>query len=222
MLESAKRSSLGGPVRVVVLVGMCSLLLLANSVANGQIPQRRVRRPAPNEPVSRIGDKDLPREYELKTEQPLNSIQVQVRYRTDLGYKYDSGVFGGSGPTSCDAFFISAGPDPAVRQENLYGIHKTDKMRKSSGFYVCDFLVTDLPLNAPIKVGVDLADHRTSPFEPWKGGIAAQPPPGQERTIIIVGGTGTLTLSDAEPRATMLFEMVYAPPTRRRVKALAN
>jgi hypothetical protein len=216
MLESPKRSSLGGPAQVGILVGMCCVFLLANNVASAQIPQRRARRPSPNEPVSRIDDKDLPRKYEVKTEQPLNSIQVQVRYRTELGYKYDSGVFGGSGPTSCDAFFISARPDPPVRQENLYGIHKTDKMREASGFYVCDFLVTDLQLNAPIKVGVDLADHRSSPFEPWKGGVAAQPPPGQERTIIIVGGTGTLTLSAAEPRATMLFEMVYAPPTRRR------
>jgi hypothetical protein len=191
--------------------------------------------------VSTIGDKDRTREYETITAQPLNSIQVQVRYRTEYGYKFDSGVFGGSGPSSCDAFFISAGPDPSIRLTQLYGIHKTDKMRESNGFYICDFLVSDLPLNAPIRVGVDLADHRSLPFETWKAGSAAQPPPGQQRTIIIVGGktsgisrieaenfaaqdgTRSVTLSEADPRATLFFEMVYAPAARHKVfKALKN
>jgi len=241
MFENASRPFLGH-VRVGNLCGlMCSFLLLANSVASGQIPRRRAQKVEPNPQVSKIGDKDRAREYETITAQPLNSIQVQVRYRTEYGYKYDSGVFGGSGPNSCDAFFISARPDPAVRQENLYGIHKIDKMRESNGFYVCDFLVTDLPLNAPIRVGVDLADHRSLPFETWKAGSAAQPPPGQQRTIIIVGGkasgisrvetdtfaaqdgTRTVTLSDAEPRATLLFEMVYGAAPRHKVfKGLEN
>lgn len=227
MLENANRSFLGGPVRVGILCGlMCTLLLLAHSVASGQ----RVRKPT--QPVSKIGDKDRAREHEVIPAQPLNSIEVEVRYRTEYGYKYDSGVFAGSGPTSCDAFFISAGPDPSVRQAQPYAIHKIDKMRESNGFYICDFLVTDLPLSVPITAGVDLADHRSSPFETWKGGNAAQPPPGQQRTIIIVGGkasgisrveaenfaaqdgTRTVTLSEAEPRATLVFEMVYAPATR--------
>jgi hypothetical protein len=99
-------------------------------------------------------------------------------------------------------------------------------MRESNGFYFCDFLVTDLPLNAPIEVGVDLVDHRSLPFEAWKGGSAAQPPPGQQRTIIIVGGreagvsavdTGRAQRSGQDqnrdtdrslPNATQIFEMV--------------
>jgi len=97
---------------------------------------------------------------------------------------------------------------------------------------VCDFLITDLPLNAPIGVGVDLADHGSLPFEAWKGGSQAQPPLGQQRTIIIGGGrgsrvgrgdteteaapsplrdnTGTVTLTERQPRARLVFEMVYA------------
>jgi hypothetical protein len=127
------------------------------------------------------------------------------------------------GPTSCGAFSVSAKPDPSVRLDYLIGIQNPTKMRESDGFYVCDFLVKDLPLNGPIRVGVDLADHRSSPFEAWKGGIAAQPPPGQQRTIIIVGGRasrersdqdGTVMLTPAQPRATQVFEMVYASAPR--------
>jgi hypothetical protein len=233
MFENSKRFSLGATVRIGILGGvMCGLLSLANSVASAQ----RVKRTEQTQPVSTIGDKDRTREYETITAQPLNSIQVQIRYRTEYGYKYDSGVFGGSGPSSCDAFSISAHPDPSVRQEHLFGIHKTDKMRESGGFYVCDFLIADLPLNAPIKVSVDLAERRSLPFETWKGGSQAQPSQGQQRTIIIVSGRAsrerraqdeTVTLTEAQPSATRIFEMVYAPapltppsqpvPQRRRL-----
>jgi hypothetical protein len=153
-----------------------------------------------------------------------NSIRVQVRYKKEYGYKGDTSAFGYVGPTSCGAFSVSALPDPSVRLDYLIGIHNPDKMQESDGFYVCDFLVTDLPLNAPIKVGVDLVDRRSLPFEAWKGGSRAQPLPGQQRTIIIVGGRasrerraqdGTVTLTEAQPRATQVFEMVYAPITPR-------
>ncbi len=161
--------------------------------------------------------------------QPTNSVRVQVRYKKEYGYKYDSGVFAGSGPSSCDAFYVSAQPDASVRLEHPYSTHKIDKMRESEGFYVCDFLITDLPFNAPITVGVDLVDKRSLPFETWKGGSQAQPPPGQQRAIIIVGGRasrerraqdGTVTLTQTQPRATQVFEMVYAaqpliPPNQR-------
>ena len=174
--------------------------------------------------MSKIDDKDRARQFELITAQPLNSIQVQVRYKKEYGYKGDTNAFGYVGPTSCGAFSVSARPDPSVRLDYLIGIQNPDKMPESNGFYVCYFLVKDLPLNAPIKVSVDLVDQRSSPFETWKGGSQAQPPPGQQRTIIIVGGRasgerraqdGTVTLTEAQPRATQVFEMVYALTTPR-------
>jgi hypothetical protein len=211
---------------------MFSLILLSTGSLSAQAQERRDT----TRPVSKISDKGRAREFDLLTAQPPNSIQVQVRYKKEYGYKYDSGVFAGSGPSSCDAFSISAHPDPSVRQEHLFGIHKTDKMRESSGFYVCDFLITDLPLNALIKVSVDLAERRSLPFETWKGGSEAQPSSGQQRTIIIVSGRAsrerraqdeTVTLTATQPSATRIFEMVYAPapltsptqpvPQRRRL-----
>jgi hypothetical protein len=222
MLKNATRSFLGNLCSQSPFAGalggvMCSLLLLSTGVLSAQAQERRDT----TRPVSKISDKDRAREFELITAQPPNSIQVQVRYKKEYGYKYDSGVFAGSGPSSCDAFSISAQLDPSVRLEHLYGIHKTDKMRESSGFYVCDILITDLPLNALIEVAADLAERRSLPFEAWKGGSQAQPPPGQQRTIIIVGDRAsrerraqdrTVTLTAVQPRATRVFEMVYAPP----------
>jgi hypothetical protein len=238
MLKNATRSFLGNLCSQSPFAGalggvMCSLLLLSTGVPSAQAQERRDT----TQPVSKISDKDRAREFELITAQPPNSIQVQVRYKKEYGYKDDTNAFGDVGPISCGAFSISALPDPSVRLEYLIGIHNPGKMRESDGFYVCDFLVADLPLNAPIKVGVDLVDHRSSPFEAWKGDSQAQPPPGQQRTIIIVSGRasrerrgkdgrefrgkdGTVTLTQAQPRATQVFEMVYAaqpliPPNQR-------
>jgi hypothetical protein len=199
---------------------LCSLLLVSIGGASAQAQERPDTTLDRTRPVSKVTDKNRAREFDVLTAQPPNSILVRVQYKKEYGYKSDSGVFAGSGPSSCDAFSISAQPDPSVRPGNLYGVHKTDKMRELSGFYVCDFLATDLPLNARIKVGVDLTDHRNLPFEAWKGGSQAQPPPGEQRTIIMVGARtsrerrahdDTVMLTEAQPSATRVFEMVYAP-----------
>lgn len=210
--------------RRLLASGLCGLALLMSSVASSQIQQIPDKRP------------DRAEKFEVITPQSANTIQVTVRYRKQYGYKYASGVFNGSGPTSCAAFHVSARPDPAVRQASLFGIHNPDTMGESGGLYVCEFLVTDLPLNAPISVGVDLADHRTLPVETWNGGDEPQPPPGQQRTIINVSGRtsrtakpdaqslpqsqqaqngqSVVTLTETQPRARLVFEMVYAQPVR--------
>jgi hypothetical protein len=220
ILKNAKESFCGAVTRLSPrphrLAGvLCSLLLLSIGALSIQA-QKRDR----TQPVSKVTDKDRGREFDVLTAPPPNSIRVSVQYKKEYGYKFDSGVFAGSGPSSCDAFSVSAQPDPSVRTENLYGIHKTDKMREVNGFYLCDFLISDLPLNARIKLGVDLTEHRNLPFEAWKGGSQAQPPPGEQRTIIIEGAgksrasrahDDTVMLTQAQPSATRVFEMVYAP-----------
>ena len=141
--------------------------------------------------------------------QPENSIKVSVRYKKEFGYKGDTNAFGYVGPTSCDAFSISALPDPSVRLEYLIGIHSDSIMEEAGGYYMCSYLVSDLPLNQPIRVSVGMSGLGQA--GPWKGGSQAQPPPGQQRTIIIVSGRdgGPLTLTPTQPRAQQLFEMVY-------------
>ena len=225
-MKNAKKSFCGAITRRSPLTYgragvLCSLLLLSIGSANIQAQKRD-----PTQPVSKVTDKGRGREFEVLTTPPPNSIRVRVQYKKEYGYKFDSGVFGGSGPSSCDAFSVSAQLDPSARQENLHGVHKSDKMQELNGLYVCDFLVTDLPLNARIKIAVDLTDYRNLPFEAWKGGSQAQPPPGEQRTIIIESAgrsrasrahDDTVMLTAAQPSATRVFEMVYAPPALKPV-----
>jgi len=87
-------------------------------------------------------------------------------------------------------------------------------MDEVSDYYFCNYLVSDVPLNQPIIVNVGLSGIDQSAI--WKGGSQGQPPPGHQRTIIIVSGReGTpLTLTATQPRARQLFEMVYASQPR--------
>ena len=144
--------------------------------------------------------------------QPENSIMVSVRYKTDYGYLGSTNAFGDVGPTSCSAFSVSAFVgDGAAQQLNPNRISSDSKMEVIAGYYFCNYLVSDVPLNQPIRVSVRFSSFDKS--VPWSGGSQGQPPPGQQRTIIIVSGRdgGPLTLTATQPRARQLFEMVYAP-----------
>ena len=141
--------------------------------------------------------------------QPEKTINVRVRYKKEYGYKGDTSAFGYIGPTSCDAFSVS----PVLgsgRYENLIGISSDSKMEDVGGYYVCTYLVSDLPLNQTITINVTLSSSRGLRTETWKGGSQVQPPPGQQR--MIWNGIQKATLTESTPRATMVFEMVYAPP----------
>jgi hypothetical protein len=145
-----------------------------------------------------------------KIAQPLNSIRVEVRYRKDYGYKYDPGVVAGAGgPTSCPAFAVLARPSKPVRQEKPTPIATDPRMSDGGGYYHCYFLVSELPRNVPILVRAGMSNARQMPTEAWKGGNQAQPPPGQQR--VIANDTRNVILSDGEPRAYLVFEMVYGP-----------
>jgi len=142
--------------------------------------------------------------------QPENTIKVSVRYKREYGYLSDTNAFGNVGPTSCNAFSVSiAFGDGSVGQGNPARITGDSKMEEASGYYFCNYLVSDVPLDQPVRVSVDLS--RVEPTAVWKGGSQGQPPPGQQRTIIIVSGRegGPLILTATQPRARQLFEMVY-------------
>ena len=141
--------------------------------------------------------------------QPENTIRVSVWYKKPLGYKGDTGAFGYVGPTSCDAFSLSllvgngAARDP-------FGIRSDSRMGQVGEYYSCSYLVSDIPLDQPIKVTVAVSSGDLSAL--WRGGGDAQPPAGQQRTII--DPTKTATLNASQPRARLTFEMVYAPVQR--------
>jgi hypothetical protein len=111
---------------------------------------------------------------------PSNSIRVNVRYRKEYGYRWTEGGFASSGPTSCDAFLISARLEEGdVRPRNLIPIGGDSQMRESPGYYTCKYLISDLPFNTPVKIVVTVPNNR----EAWPYGSQPQPQPGQERRI---------------------------------------
>ena len=142
--------------------------------------------------------------------QPPNTIRIAVRYKKEYGYKYESGVFAGTGPSSCSAFSVSAKLDSYDRQRDLIRITNEAKMRDSAGFYICDYLVSELPLNQPIRVVVSIGDARSPSVEAWLGGSQPQPPSGYQRTIL--DGSRVVTLTDSRPSASLVFEMIYDMP----------
>ena len=144
--------------------------------------------------------------------QPENTIMVKVRYKKEFGYLGDTNAFGNVGPTSCGAFSVSVMFSDGSRPENPIRISSDSKMAEAGGYYVCSYLVSDIPLNQPtiVSVGISGLDRSAT----WKGGSYAQPPRGQQRTIIIVSGRvpgSGVTLTQTQPRARQTFEMIYAP-----------
>ena len=144
--------------------------------------------------------------------QPPNTIRVSVQYKKEYGYRSERGLFD-SGPNSCGAFSVSARPDTNDRKQDLIRITTEPKMRDSAGFYVCDYLISELPLAVPIRVDVGMADSRTTPIEAWMGGTQSEPPRRYRR--VILDGTRYVTLTERSSRASLVFEMIYdLPPLR--------
>ncbi|MEP7147545.1 MAG: hypothetical protein ABI857_01500 [Acidobacteriota bacterium] len=194
-------------VAFVVLLLFAATAATANSQEKSSSPARE-RRPRTSEVVTPAGKSGtgavLDKVY-ADVLQPENTIKVRVRYKKEYGYRGDTSAFGYIGPTSCDAFVIS----PAVgsgRPKDLIRISSDSKMEDVGGYYVCSYLVSFLPLNQTITINASVS----STSEAWKGGSQAQPPPGQQR--MIWKGIQNVTLTAAQPRAAMVFEMVYAPP----------
>jgi hypothetical protein len=148
-----------------------------------------------------------------RTPQPPNSIRVEIRYNKEYGYKDNSSAFGRTGPQSFDAFAVDANPYGSRRPEKLIPITINSRMIEVGGYYVCDYLISELPLDQAITVSVSLA-NRYAPTERWHGGSQPQPPPGQQR--LILEPTRSVTLTRRKSRATLVFEMVYAPQPAQR------
>ena len=148
-----------------------------------------------------------------KIQQP-NSIRVAVRYKKEYGYKSNEGLLG-PGPNSYSAFKITVWVDTTSRRIDPFLISNDGRMRDSGGFYICDYLVSDLPLNETIIITISLADPRITPFERWKGGSQTQPPRGYRR--VILNATQRVRLTESKPSASVVFDMAYdLPPLKSR------
>ena len=198
-------------VAFIVLLLFAATAATANSQEKSSSPARE-RRPRTSEVVTPAGKSGtgavLDKVY-ADVLQPENTIKVRVRYRKAYGYRGDTSAFGYIGPTSCDAFSVFATLGEG-RPRNPYRISSDSKMEDVGGYYVCTYLVSDLPLNQTITINVSVSSNSNLPTEAWKGGSQAQPPPGQQR--MIWNGIQKVMMTQAQPRATVVFEMVYAPP----------
>jgi hypothetical protein len=147
--------------------------------------------------------------------QPENTLKVTVRYKKEFGYITDSDAFGYVGPTSCTAFSVSVlAGDGSEQRRSPSRIASDSKMVEQGGYYFCNYLVSFIPLNQPLKVDVLVIGSDLS--SSWKNGSQSQPPPGQQRTIIIVSGRdkGPLQLTASRSKARQLYEMVYVSQPR--------
>ncbi len=137
-----------------------------------------------------------------------------MRYKKELGYLADTNAFGYVGPTSCSVFSVSVAIGDGSAGQDPIRIGSDSKMEDADDYYVCNYLVSFIPLNQPLRVSVGLSG--SDQFGAWRGGSYAQPPPGQQRAIIIVSGRGggPVILTPTDPRARQLFEMVYTSSPR--------
>lgn len=139
-----------------------------------------------------------------------NALRVRIRYPVALGYRDASGLFDPQ-PTSCNAFQLSAAPVHAKRDDSqpvLIGIAARPGMRREGDNYVCEYVVSDLPLDVPIRVQATIGSARQRSTEPWQGGELSRPPLGQYRTVL--DDTRELSLSAGQAAAAVDFRMAYA------------
>jgi hypothetical protein len=142
----------------------------------------------------------------LGVNQPANSIQVRVSYPKQYGYKEMKGPAGILGPSSCDDFSVNAKVgDGSTQQANPTRISSEFGMAEAGDSYICSYLVSDLPMDQPVNVHVDVSDR----VGPWLGNGLIQPPPGQQR--VIANGSQTITLKAIQNRARLNYDMSYAP-----------
>lgn len=169
-----------------------------------QQPGEGRQRPRP--PATELFDPSVMREA---TTQPPNSVHVEIYYSKEYGYSGSGSPFGGeTGPTSCGSFSVNFQMDPRARQETLIPLTREPIMRELDGYYMCDFLISALPLNHEITVSAKLGEG-VSPTAAWRGGSQPQPPSGWRREVS--NGTKTVMLTESEPRVSLSFEMVYTP-----------
>ncbi len=124
---------------------------------------------------------------------------------------------------NCTAFRVQAtvqegAPGTFGRSEPV-GFFGTDSEPKlENGYYVCNYSLADksqnFPHNRVITVSAFLGPYASAELNRaltegrWFGPGQPKPPAAQQR--VPIGGRG-VTLTDAEPRATVDFEMVYRP-----------
>ncbi len=125
--------------------------------------------------------------------------------------------------TNCTAIRVQTTVQEGVsgtfgKAVNVGYIALQNEPTEENGYYICSYSITDqnndLQRNRVIAISAILGPYASQELNRalsegrWFGPGQPQPPPGYQR--VPIGGRG-ITLTDAEPRATVDFEMVYRP-----------
>lgn len=154
-----------------------------------------------------------------------SEIQGTIRWKKEYGLP---SIDGGRTPdkaTNCTAIRVQATvqegtPGRFGSAVNVGYIALQNEPTENGGYYTCSYSITDrnndLPRNRVIAISALLGPYASAELNRaltsgrWYGLGQPQPPPGYQR--VATGGRG-VTLTDAAPRATVDFEVVYRPPT---------
>jgi len=158
----------------------------------------------------------------------MPGIYGQIRWKKELGLPFDASRVRPPYPI-CNIFRVritvqdAGSPGTFGTTRTLGNFDLSGNPTEDGQYYVCGYDLPDkglLPRNRTMVVSAELDNRvlRGMENERWSIGSDALPPPGQQRTIIIIGGRGAgITLTDNQPHATVDFEMVYRPvPTPPR------
>lgn len=209
----------------LVLLFMYALLLLicaagTASAQNETRPGTSVeRRGSSTSDASRRGPQSASTRVEGRASQgpavPLNAVRVNIRYKKAMGH-IGTSPFSTNSPYTCGAFSVKAttlqGPAGSFGRDQPVGssIVREAVMREDGDFYVCDFTVTDLPLDKNITIHAQIGPEPQYVTGRWQGGIDPQPPSGYERALNY-NGMRSVTLTNRVPRATVDFVLGYRP-----------
>jgi len=152
----------------------------------------------------------------------LPGIYGQIRWKKELGLPYDASQVRAPYPL-CNIFRVritmqDAGPAGSFGSTRTLGDFDLSGNPVDLGeYYACGYGLADkglLPRNRTMVVSAELDTRvlRGRENGRWSVGSDALPPPGQQRTIIIIGGRNAgITLSENQTHATLDFEMLYRP-----------
>jgi hypothetical protein len=150
-------------------------------------------------------------------------IYGAIRWKKEYGLP---SIDGGKTPdkaTNCTAIRVKAtvqegAPGTFGKAVDVGYIGLQNEPREENGYYICSYSITDrnndLPRNRLITISAFLGPYASAELNQalitgaWFGAGSPQPPPGYQRVPI---GSRGVTLTDAAPRTTVDFEMLYHP-----------
>jgi hypothetical protein len=215
--------------RFLFTAGLVALLAFATPNVTAQQRDPNQPRPTPTPtptPVIKLGNRPVVTTTRDQgaggSPTKLPGIYGQIRWKKELGLPYDVSQVRAPYPL-CNIFRVritmqdAGSPGSFGATRTLGDFDLSGNPADLGEFYACGYGLADkglLPRNRTMVVSAELDTRvlRGRENGQWSVGGDALPPPGQQRTIIIIGGRNAgITLSDNQPHATLDFEMLYRP-----------